>query len=554
MTKDMNSIIEKRVVKRGNKWCVVHGKGKDEGKIIKCYTGKDAEEKAKRLHRAIMAQKYSDLSNKDFLEYLRFASIYEPEINMVDCFDELVTRKYNKKIDFTFNIKNTPKVFHDRWNRIKSKFNNQEIALIVLKSSSYEKLKELMKSLTPKYLSLSKPKYRVDIELIENDFKHLKWLDRILLVDSKIDGLRLTICKINNKGYAFVDPTEIKKSPNVSKRLPALIRDIEENWENNTVCDSELIAMKENDVLHRTSSNAVLNSITDATKFNPYMHAYVFRTLVYKGKDLRNQTLEENLKYLPKRSKYIIPIDYSKKIEAGHSAYIVKGNDFKSIKKIWDLIIDDKGLKRDGEFVTHISEGLLFKCIDGTYASPHNKNWAKCKRWHEIDCVVLDKKLVEGTTKTWNYRLGIFIKDDYTNKLLKDKKASKKVEQLKNKNVLYMAKSDNTNISCNKGDCLRILAEEVLRYETEDGTPYYSFYIGRAMENVREKKGKSDGIDVLERLSVLEPRRIPLTELARFKNEALPNKLKSLINKISNLNDNQLIDFKKYLIDKEGED
>lgn len=51
----LNANVEvKKVVRRGNKWCVIHCTGAEAGKIIKCFPKK---EKAEAMHRAIMASK-----------------------------------------------------------------------------------------------------------------------------------------------------------------------------------------------------------------------------------------------------------------------------------------------------------------------------------------------------------------------------------------------------------------------------------------------------------------------------------------------------------------
>ena len=44
------------VEKRGNKWCVYNGHGKEAGEIIACH---DTKEKAEAQHRAIQTSKYS---------------------------------------------------------------------------------------------------------------------------------------------------------------------------------------------------------------------------------------------------------------------------------------------------------------------------------------------------------------------------------------------------------------------------------------------------------------------------------------------------------------
>ncbi len=51
-------LLNKKVEKRGNKWCVVHCHGPDAGKPIKCF---DTKEEADRMHRAIQANKSKEM-------------------------------------------------------------------------------------------------------------------------------------------------------------------------------------------------------------------------------------------------------------------------------------------------------------------------------------------------------------------------------------------------------------------------------------------------------------------------------------------------------------
>jgi len=57
----VDSVVKKpkveadKVVKRGDKWCVIHCHGEEEGEIIKCF---DIKEEAEAMHRAIQAKKH----------------------------------------------------------------------------------------------------------------------------------------------------------------------------------------------------------------------------------------------------------------------------------------------------------------------------------------------------------------------------------------------------------------------------------------------------------------------------------------------------------------
>jgi len=430
-----------------------------------------------------------------------------------------------------------------------------------------KRLRILQKALVAAYFSKSKPAYRCDIDLIESDLKHLGWDKKDLLIDSKADGLRITALKLKGKGYVFVDPEDLKhKSPNVSSRVPAIIRELEDNLPDGTVLDGEFIAMVGNEVIHRTISNSIINSKVDAEKLAPFAYIFVFDVLFYAGKDLRKLPLSERLKYLSKikESEHIIVERPSHEIKEGYPAYYVGGSNFKGIHKIWNIITNDKGLKRHGKFIKHLAEGVMIKTLDGIYQVPQNKSQAKVKVWREIDGVILDKKLIKGAKKTWNYLLGLDIPKDYAKVLASMSKKSwydsagvlvgktlyrgKEILDKNGRWVMVMTKTDNTNIQGEIGDILRIAAEEVIKYENEEHPDYprYSFYIGRPLELVPEKN-VSDSLQVLERLSLLEPKRMSIEDLLHIRGEKLPKELKRIAEKVKALSDNQLWELRKYL-------
>ena len=135
-------IIEKRVVKRGRQWCVTHGKGKDEGKIIKCFPTRTL---ALRMHRAIMWSMHKkSLTNNELLEFTKSAMMSQDDDSIIDCFKEISRRKENKKLDWTLKTKELPETVYNVWKRIKIKLNNREVAIIVLKPTGYERLKSYL--------------------------------------------------------------------------------------------------------------------------------------------------------------------------------------------------------------------------------------------------------------------------------------------------------------------------------------------------------------------------------------------------------------------------
>ena len=485
--------LQKKVAKRGNKWCVLHGSGPKEGKIIKCFPVK---KDALAMHRAIMAEKQ---------------------------------RRAKKS--------------------------------------------ESCKKITAKYLSVSKPYYRFELSFIHRDIEKAKWDTKQLLIDAKIDGLRVTAVKKDGKAYVYVDPTELKKkSPLINERIPVIVKEIEENFPDDVAVDGEFYAAKDNTALHRTDANAILNSKISAQKLSPYAFLFVFDVLYFKNEDVRKLPLSERLKLLSsiKSTKHINIEDVNSKLEAGHSGYIVDGKNRKAIDKAINFILSGKhGLQKK------IEEGIMLKVAPGNYYGKeesktasiiHNKTWAKAKRFHEVDTIVLGKKLVKGQIKVWNYLLGIKITSKYTEKMLDDIKAYKRVaclvgnklyqkkeckDHLDRKDVTFfqmLGKSDNTKIQCGTKDVLRCASEEILYNEnkTNPEYPYFTGYINVALESIPERK-TSDDLAILYRLSLLEPQRIPVEELARLKGEKLPKDIMKYVKHVQTLSSEDIEKFLEQL-------
>ena len=177
----------------------------------------------------------------------------------------------------------------------------------------------------------------------------------------------------------------------------------------------------------------------------------------------------------------------------------------------------------------------------------HNKSWAKMKVFREIDTVILAKDKVKGTTRTFNYLTGLDISEEYAkalasmktknwyasagvlinNKLYRGKEV---LDKKKGRFVMVMSKTDNSNIQGDTGEILRVSAEEIIRYDNEEYPKYprYTFYVGRCAELVPERK-ISDDLTVLYRLSLLEPKRMSIEELAHLKGRKVPRELKKFI-------------------------
>ncbi|MHC1583716.1 MAG: ATP-dependent DNA ligase, partial [Methanosarcinales archaeon] len=296
------------------------------------------------------------------------------------------------------------------------------------------------------------------------------------------------------------------------------------------ILDGEFIAVKENEALHRTVANALMNSKAAPEDLSPWAAIFVFDILKYDGKDLRDLPLSERLKYLAKLSRFdrIVVEQPSEKLDGKHPAYIVRSDD--EMEKAIDLIRDS----RTGIW-EKAAEGVVVKRLDHSYEAPQNRGWAKMKWLHEADVVVLTRKLVKGQTDVWNYELGINISEDYAHKIPVQRLACidgdeayfgpEAVQRFGKQGVKWFmrfGKSDNTKLDLRVGDVLRVAPEEVLEEPNEENPDYpvYRGYISIALEPVPEKD-RSDDLMVFERLAEEEPQRISIEELRRLRQQSL---------------------------------
>ena len=379
--------------------------------------------------------------------------------------------------------------------------------------------------------------YRGYFQELAEELKSIGWDKQKLLIDCKWDGLRMTIGKVNGKGFAYVDPDDVKqKSPNVSRRVPAIIKEIEDNFPDNTILDGEFLAIHPNgkEMLHRTVANSLLNSKASGEELERYAIIVVFDVIFYDGLDLRNQPLHERLEYLSrlKPTKHIWIERISTSLDKRADGYICDGSDIECIMKAADII----GNAKNGR-PKFCAEGVMIKRLDGPYEYPQNHYWMKVKFYHEIDLRILDKKLVKGSKDTYNYYLGYDtpkkFAEAYLNMTTKDwygkvycykngkivaigKDCKKYLDDDSVTFVTLMGKSDNhkEKTPLKIGDILRIAAEEVLKFDNPKFPefPRYSFYIGRVLEPIPEKD-VTDSIETIDKLSQFEPQRIPIDEL-----------------------------------------
>lgn len=245
---------------------------------------------------------------------------------------------------------------------------------------------------------------------MKEELESAGWSGKKLLIDPKCDGLRLSLGKINGEPFTYVDPELLKKkSPDISGRLPLIIKELN-NIPDNTILDGEFIAVKGDEILHRTTANSLLN----ATNFPPeklaeFANIFVFDILVFEGQDIRNHPLHERVEYLQR----IQPTEHIWIEKQSSDSFLVDGSDLNEINEIIDRILSNKiGRPK------YLSEGVMIKDINHQYETPQNKGWGKLKKFYEIDAIILEKYLVKNSKDTFNFLIGIDISEDYAKNII----------------------------------------------------------------------------------------------------------------------------------------
>jgi hypothetical protein len=278
-----------------------------------------------------------------------------------------------------------------------------------------------------------------------------------------------------------------------------------ESIPDNTVLDGEFIAVDNGQTLHRTVANAILNSSHfDPTKLENIANVFIFDVLFFEGLDIRSHPLHERVEYLGriKPTTHIMVEHNTKALEDIADGYYLDGNDFNKITEAINKIFSDKTGRP-----TNIAEGVMIKTLDHQYEFPTNHGWGKCKKYYEVDCIAWDAKLVKGQNDVYNYFLGINVNQEHYDNLPDDIKVP-------NQLLMFYGKSNATKIVCEKGNVLRVASEEVLKTDN-NGYPYYRGYISVPLEKIPEKN-VSDSLDVLEKLSSFQPKRVSMEEIERI--------------------------------------
>ena len=161
-------VWEKKIVKRGNQFCIIHGKGKDKGKVIKgsCHTSykqtlaqHNAIMRSEALRKKELDYNTTTLSNEElYNDAITFIKIYHDILynvpanfslnEIMDCaactLSEIASRKNEGFCEYQFNPQSYPENSISRgfWNEVKQYLSNGEIAQLMMNEEAYTQLEK----------------------------------------------------------------------------------------------------------------------------------------------------------------------------------------------------------------------------------------------------------------------------------------------------------------------------------------------------------------------------------------------------------------------------
>lgn len=252
---------------------------------------------------------------------------------------------------------------------------------------------------------LTKPSYRIfELEDLKNTpgFKTGK-----AVVESKFDGVRAMLNRGDNGEIRITTDPEETATPNKTKRLPWQTKELAKLPGGGFSFDAELVMIKDGEVLHRTTVNALINGKFDPTEASKSLHVYIFDVLELSNKSLKDHPLKERKEELArfKDSLHIHFVTPSTTLNKPSLSYVVDLGRAIVVKKASDTIMGFA--HKGGPFPKRIAEGLMFKKLEAPYSG---KTWAKWKEKYEVDALVVGKHEIirEGKKSgSYNYDLAV---------------------------------------------------------------------------------------------------------------------------------------------------
>ncbi len=213
--------------------------------------------------------------------------------------------------------------------------------ILIESSSGTPIIKQVKFIKNSKVWKWAKPGYRIfEIE----DLKEIPGYKGKIVVDTKLDGVRIQVIKQNGEVEIWTDPDEVttRQSANKTHRMPHQIEELRKLKADNFRFDAELVILNDGEALHRTAVNAWINAKRDPTEESERGHIVIFDVLELEKKDTRSFPLKERLEMFAQfnDTEHIHFIKPTTDLQKKSLSYILDANDFKGIKRITERLLN----------------------------------------------------------------------------------------------------------------------------------------------------------------------------------------------------------------------
>lgn len=339
---------------------------------------------------------------------------------------------------------------------------------------------------------------------------HFEETDYPLYIEKKYDGARLIWMKSGDKVIVRTDD-----GYEVTDRLPTLVEKFKK-IPFDLVIDTEVEGWKGREHIGREKISGYLHKKKEAPD-DSWLVPNVFDILWLSGfpkhhevdvdGDLHNLPYEDRRRILKYVASYLGWQSTDRIPKTGEfnlvPSYILEEPDEKTLKDILERVKNLPG-----------SEGAVIKDAKGTYPlTGLTKHWLKYKKSADVHAVVIDRKKVKGSEKTWNYYVGLLIPSGW--KI--PEKYIRKVELKNGKKVKVceIGKTFNTNIQAKPGDIITVQFHTAFLYERE-GKRWMRIYEPKVYE-LRPDQILPDTLDdfleIAEQAGILQIKHRAETEL-----------------------------------------
>jgi ATP-dependent DNA ligase len=266
-------------------------------------------------------------------------------------------------------------------------------------------------------------------------------------IEPKIDGMSL-MCEVEDGVIQLYSADKLE----LSSKFPVITSSIKENLEPNVTLVGELIVLDDKGKA-LPHEEIVGISHTLGRYEGDRVRFIVYDVIQLAGQDLRSYSLQMRREILNpllrEQPAFIDQISYER--------FDAQGD----ISDFHNLV----------QYLT-TEEGVIIKHVDSTYDSLGSKDHWKLKWRYDLDLMVLGKRLVKGSTCTFNYQLGFLGNDN---------------------KITLCGKSMNSNVQAESGDIISCHVERVKRY----GPSKFGVYLAR-VQSKRDDKILPDPESLLE--------------------------------------------------------